>query len=34
MVSEIRVHVGVVDTVVKARIGHGDDDAAAVQAGP
>ncbi len=34
VVSEIRVHVGVVDAVVKARIGHGNDDAAAVQAGP
>ena len=34
MVSEIRVHVGIVDAVVEAGVGHGDDDAAAVQSRP
>ncbi len=34
MVTEIGVHVGVVDPVVQARIGHGDDDARAVKARP
>ena len=34
VVPEIGVHVRVVDAVVKAGVGYGDDDAAAVQAGP
>ena len=34
VVPKIRMHVGVVDAVVKPRIGHGDDDTGAVQTGP
>ena len=34
VVPEIRVHVGVVHTVIQARVGHGDDDAAPVQTRP
>ena len=34
VVAEIGVHVRVVDAVVKAGVGHGHDDAAAVQSGP
>ncbi len=34
MVSEIRMHVGVVDTVIKAGIGDGDNHTASIQTGP
>ena len=34
VVAKVRVHVGIVDPVVKPRIGDGDDDAASIEARP
>ena len=34
VVAEVWVHVGIVDPVVKPRIGNGDDDAASIEARP